>query len=168
MATRLRDSAFKQTLLEIPIGSEVEVETPKGDFILPDDTSRPLVFVAGGIGITVFRSMLLYIQEESLPYRATLIYSNRSQAEAAFLDELRFLEKQNPNFRLILTMTQDPDWPGEKRRIDARFFQEYLADLNSYTFMIAGPPGMVEAMESSLRKAGVRAENVIPEGYTGY
>ena len=108
LATRMRDSAFKRTLRELPIGTEVDVEQPKGDFVLPEDTSRPLVFIAGGIGITVFRSMLRYIREEALPYRVTLVYSNRDRDSTAFLDELRELEREISDFRLILTMTQDP------------------------------------------------------------
>src|ERR671919_1433424 len=112
-ATRMRDSAFKRTLGELPVGAEVEVEAPKGKFALPDDTARPLVFVAGGIGITVFRSMLRNIREERLGYRVTLIYSNRDRESTAFLEELRDLEGELPDFRLILTMTQDPGWDGE-------------------------------------------------------
>ena len=64
--TRLRDSAFKRSLVELPIGAEAEVEEPKGSFLLPEDTSQRYVFLAGGIGITVFRSMLRYIAEEDL------------------------------------------------------------------------------------------------------
>ena len=70
--TRLRDSAFKRSLAELPVGAEVEVEPPKGTFVLPEDASRPLVFVAGGIGITAFRSMLRYIQDKGLSHRVTL------------------------------------------------------------------------------------------------
>jgi ferredoxin-NADP reductase len=169
LATRMRDSAFKQSLRELPVGTEVEVEPPKGDFALPDATSRPLVFVAGGIGITVFRSMLRYIHEERLPYRVTLVYSNRDRESTAFLDELRQLEQQIPDFRLILTMTQDPGWEGESRKVDAQFFKDYLdGDLNRYTFLVAGPPGMTEGMQKALAEAGVREENVIAEGYSGY
>src|SRR3989454_8826766 len=64
LCTRLRDTALKRSLAELPVGAEVDVEQPKGEFVLPEDTSRPYVFVAGGIGITVFRSMLRYIAEE--------------------------------------------------------------------------------------------------------
>jgi ferredoxin-NADP reductase len=169
LATRLRDSAFKRTLRELPVGAEVDVEPPKGKFVLPDDTSRPLVFVAGGIGITVFRSMLRFIREEGLPYRVTLIYSCRDRASAAFLDELQELERELPNFRLILTMTDDPGWEGETRRIDAEFFKSYLGEnLNDYTFMVAGPPGMVEGMQSALAEAGVEEENAIASRFSGY
>jgi ferredoxin-NADP reductase len=168
-ATRMRDSAFKRTLREVRVGSEVEVEPPKGSFGLPEDPSRPLVFIAGGIGITVFRSMLRYITEELLPYRVTLIYSNRDRESTAFLDELRDLERAIPDFRLILTMTQDPGWDEESRKVDAEFVTDYLDDdLDQYTFLVAGPPAMAESVQGALQKAGVRDENVIAERYSGY
>jgi len=168
-ATRMRDSASKRTLRELPVGSEVDVEPPKGTFSLPEETSRPLVFVAGGIGITVFWSMLRYIDEERLPYRVTLIYSNRDRESTAFLDELRRLEQALPDFRLILTMTQDPGWEGETRKVDGDFVKDYLDDdLNQYTFLVAGPPAMAEGVQRTLQEAGVRDENLISERYSGY
>jgi ferredoxin-NADP reductase len=113
--------------------------------------------------------MVRYIAEEHLPYRVTLIYSNRDRESTAFLDELMELERELAGFRLVLTMTDDPIWDGESRKIDAQFFEEYLeGDLNQYTFLVAGPPGMTEAMEEALGEAGVKDENVIAEGYTGY
>jgi ferredoxin-NADP reductase len=169
LATRMRDSAFKRTLRELPVGTEVEVEPPKGDFALPEETARPLVFLAGGIGITVFRSMLRHISEEALPHRVTLIYSNRDRESTAFLDELQKLEKENPNFRLILTMTQDPGWDGESRKIDAQFLRDYLSDeLNEHIFLVAGPPPMVEGMQRELDEAGVKEEHVIAQRFSGY
>jgi ferredoxin-NADP reductase len=169
LATRMRESAFKRSLDELPVGTQVEVEEPKGDFALPEDTTRPLVFVAGGIGITVFRSMLLYIREEGLSYRVTLIYSNRDRESTAFLDELRGLEQEIPDFRLVLTMTQDQGWDGETRKVDAQFFEDYLGpDLNQYTFLVAGPPAMTEGVQSALEDAGVNEENVTAERYSGY
>ena len=169
LATRMRDSAFKRTLRELPIGTEVDVEQPKGNFVLPEDTSRPLVFIAGGIGITVFRSMLRYIREEALPYRVTLIYSNRDRDSTAFLDELRELEQEISDFRLILTMTQDPGWDGETRKVDAQFVEDYLGEsLDQSTFLVAGPPPLVEGAQAALEAAGVPEENVIAESYSGY
>jgi ferredoxin-NADP reductase len=169
LATRMRDSAFKRSLGELPVGTEVEVEQPKGNFALPEETSRPFVFVAGGIGITVFRSMLAYIREEGLSHRVTLIYSNRDRESTAFLDELRELEQDIPDFRLILTMTQDPSWEGETRKVDAQFFKDYLGGvLNQYTFLVAGPPAMAEGVQKALAEAGVNEGNVIAQRYSGY
>src|SRR5215210_6186940 len=79
LCTRLRDSAFKRTLAALEVGDEVAVEEPKGSFLLPDQTDVPYVFVAGGIGITVFRSMLRFIRDRRLPYDVTLVYSNRDR-----------------------------------------------------------------------------------------
>lgn len=169
LCTRLRDTAFKRSLAELPVGAEVEVEQPKGDFVLPEDTSKPLVFVAGGIGITVFRSMLRYIQDTGSAHRVTLVYSNRDRESAAFLDELEEIERANENVHLILTMTQDPGWGGETRRIDADFIRDHLADrLSGSTFMVAGPPEMAQAATAALEAAGVDPGDISTDGFSGY
>jgi ferredoxin-NADP reductase len=169
LCTRLRDTAFKRSLAELPVGAEVEVEEPRGDFVLPKETDRPYVFIAGGIGITVFRSMLRYIAEEELPHRVTLVYSNRDQESAAFLDELSALERDSPNLRLVLTMTDDPAWEGETRRIDADLLRDHLVDdLGAFTYLVAGPPAMVEAMEQTLHDAAISDDQIRPERFSGY
>ena len=163
ITTRLSESGFKKTLKELPVGTEVELGPIAGVFTLPDDTKRPLVFIAGGIGITPFMSMLTYIQEEKLPYNITLIYSNRNQASSAFLEKL-----QNLPCKLVLTMTEDPGWSGEKGKIDAGFIKEYFPNVNENLYMVVGPPPMVEAVQKSLDEAGVNAENIKVERFTGY
>jgi NAD(P)H-flavin reductase len=66
-------------------------------------------------------------------------------------------------------MTQDPGWDGESRKVDAEFVQHYLgSDLDRYTVLVAGPPGMAEGVQGALRQAGVQDENVIAEHYSGY
>ncbi|MEK6275068.1 MAG: FAD-dependent oxidoreductase [Actinomycetota bacterium] len=169
LCTRLRDSAFKRSLAELPIGADVDVEEPKGTFTLPKDTSRPYVFIAGGIGITVFRCMLHYIAEEQLPHKVTLVYSNRDRESAAFLDELAELEQAVPNLRVVLTMTEDPTWNGESRRIDADLLRDHLGDeLETSTYLIAGPPAMVEGVVETLEGAGIPEERVLPSRFSGY
>jgi ferredoxin-NADP reductase len=168
LCTRMRDSAFKRSLAELPVGAEVDVEEPKGSFLLPEETERPYVFIAGGIGITVFRCMLRYIAEEKLPHRVTLVYSNRDRDSAAFLDELAELE-QEENLRVVLTMTDDPDWDGESRRIGAELLQEHLgSDLRSFDYLIAGPPPMVKGVEETLRAAGVAEDSIKADSFSGY
>jgi ferredoxin-NADP reductase len=168
LATRLRESAFKHTLAQLEVGDEVVVEEPKGDFRLPQDTSKHYVFVAGGIGITVFRSMLKYIAEEELPYRITLVYSNRDLESTAFLDELRELEQQIDGMQMVLTMTDDQTWEGDTRRIDAEWLRELVGDLNEPTFLVAGPPAMVNSVADSLEEAGVPEDKVLRSRFAGY
>ena len=169
LCTRLRDTAFKRSLAEMPVGSDVDVEQPKGTFLLPEETDTPYVFIAGGIGITVFRCMLRYINEEKLPHRVTLVYSNRDRESTAFLDELTQLERDNPNLRLVVTMTDDEGWQGETRRIDADMLRDHLAeDLTSFRYFVAGPPGMVEGIAETLQQAGIPEEQVKAGRFSGY
>jgi len=169
VCTRLRDTAFKKTLAELKVGDEVEVEPPKGDYVLPEDTSPHYVFVAGGIGITVFRSMLRYIADTGEPYRVTLVYSNRDRAGTAFLDELQELEQQIPGLRLLLTMTEDEGWEGESRLVGPELLSDHLeGELADLTYLVAGPPPMVEAVVEQLSGAGVPEEQVLPDRFSGY
>jgi ferredoxin-NADP reductase len=169
LCTRLRDSAFKRSLVELPVGTEVEVEQPKGDFALPEDTEPHYVFIAGGIGITVFRSMLRYIDDTGEPYRVTLVYSNRDRESTAFLDELEELDARADWFRLVATMTQDPNWGGESRRVDAEMLLDVLGgDLGAYTFVVAGPPAMTEGVVETLKGAGVPEERILSDRFSGY
>jgi ferredoxin-NADP reductase len=168
LATRIRDTAFKRTLAELEVGDEVEVEEPKGSFVLPEDTEKDYVFVAGGIGITVFRSMLRSIADTGAPYRVTLVYSNRDRASTAFLEELQELESRIPGFRLVATMTGDPEWEGERRRVDAAMLGDVLGGLEAWTFLIAGPPQMAEGVRDELQAAGVPEERVLMDRFAGY
>jgi ferredoxin-NADP reductase len=169
LCTRLRDSAFKRSLAELAVGADVEVEEPKGKFVLPEETDRPYVFIAGGIGITVFRSMLRYIAEEQLPHRVTLVYSNRDRESTPFLDELVELDRTNDNIRVVLTMTDDPAWEGEARRIGADLLRDHLGDdLESLTYLVAGPPDMVEGVVDTLKQAGISEDEIRPDRFSGY
>jgi ferredoxin-NADP reductase len=169
LCTRLRDSAFKRSLAEMPIGAEVDVEQPKGNFLLPEDTDKHYVFIAGGIGITVLRCMLRYIAEEELPYKITLFYSNRDRESAAFLDELAELEQVIPGLEVVLTMTDDSSWDGESRRIGADLLRDRLGDeLQSFTYLITGPPEMVEGVSGTLAAEGVPEEQVQAGKFSGY
>jgi ferredoxin-NADP reductase len=168
LATRLRDTAFKRTLAALEIGDAVEVEEPKGSFLLPDDREADYVFVAGGIGITVFRSMLRYIADTAQPYRVTLVYSNRDRESAAFLDQLEELERRIDGLRVVLTMTDEPGWEGETRRLDADVLADILGELGSKTFLVAGPPAMAEAVADSLLAAGVPEARVRADKFSGY
>jgi ferredoxin-NADP reductase len=168
LATRIRDTAFKRTLAELEVGDEVIVEEPKGSFVLPEDTSAEYVFLAGGIGITVFRSMLRYIADTGEPYRITLVFSNRDRESSAFLDEIREFEERIPALRVVLTMTDDEGWGGETRHIDEAMLREHLGTLDGYVFLIAGPPGMAKGVEQMLKDAGVDEERVLADSFSGY
>lgn len=168
LTTRIRNTPFKQSLVKMPVGSEVEVGNTGGDFILPDDISKPLVFIALGIGITPYMSMLRYIKEEFLSYKVTLFYSDSELESLAYFKELEKYEKENPNFKMIAVITKDPNWQGEKRHIDGGVIEDYLKNPNEYIYYISGPPKIVETVAASLAKAGIERENINTDNFTGY
>ena len=169
LATRLRDSAFKRCWPSWRSAQRSRSSIRKATSSSPAETDLPYVFVAGGIGITVFRSMLLYISEEDLPHRVTLVYSNRDRASAAFLDELTRLASERDDIDLVLTMTQDDGWDGETRVVGPELLRDHLdGDLDGYRYLLAGPPAMVEAVTDSLREAGIPDELIHPERFSGY
>src|SRR5262249_39268098 len=104
IATRMRDTAFKRVLKAAGPGLRVEIDGPPRGLVLHEEVERPAVFLAGGIGITPFLSMARHAAKNALPHRIVLFYSNRRPEDAAFLEELRALEKINANYRLVATM----------------------------------------------------------------
>jgi ferredoxin-NADP reductase len=172
VATRLRDTAFKRVLSSLPLGTEVRVKGPFGDLKLHNDKSRAAVILTGGIGITPFRSILLNAAEEKLPLRTFLFCGNRRPEDAAFLDELTDLEKQNPNYRMIACMSQMENshcsWPGETGVIGAQLLAKYLRGVVSPIYYITGPPTMVKAIHGMLTDTGVDDDNIRIEEFAGY
>jgi ferredoxin-NADP reductase len=170
IATRMRPTAFKENLRSLPLGTRLEVEGPNGNMVLHEDSSRPAVLLAAGIGITPFRAMLEWAAEQKLPRRFILFYSNRTPAMTAFLNDLEAWSKRNPNIQLVPTITDstDPDWPYETGRVDEAMLARHVPDLKRPVYYLAGPPGMVEALKTLLLKRGVSPYNVRFETFTGY
>jgi ferredoxin-NADP reductase len=172
VTTRLRDTAFKRTLAALPLGSEVTLKGPFGDLVLDQDHSRPAVFLTGGIGITPFRSIVVDAAHRRLPHPIVLFYTNRRPEDAAFLSELQALERENPNFRMVPTMTQmghsKRTWRGEVGKVDQPMIARHLKEGGSPIYYIAGPPGMVKGLQSVLRSAGVDDSAVRHEEFDGY
>lgn len=153
---RISESIFKKTLLGMSPGDEVVIDGPAGIFTLPDKTERPLVFIAGGIGIDPFRSMLKFVTEENLPYRITLAYFNRDSESAAYLAELKAISEKNPMIKMVNFFG-----PLEERHISG------LASSGAIWY-IAGPPGMVRAARGILEKIGIMETDIKTEEFSGY
>ena len=116
-ATRMRDTAFKRSLKKVPLGTVVKMDSAMGSFTLHKNSAKPAVFLAGGIGITPFSSIVRQADHDRAPHKLYLFYSNRRPEDAPFMEGLQNLEKTNSNFRFIATMTEMPrskkSWNGE-------------------------------------------------------
>jgi ferredoxin-NADP reductase len=172
VATRMRDTAFKRALKALPVGSRLAIEGPFGSLTLHNDRARPAVFIAGGIGITPFMSMLRQATRDRLPQDLLLLYTNRRPEDTAFLAELKELERKNETFRLIATITEPGDlrcpWDRETGLIDGPFIKRAVVDLSKPIYYVAGPPGLVEGMRRALSGAGIDDDDIRSEDFHGY
>lgn len=172
VATRMRNTAFKRVLNTMTLGTAVKIEGPSGNLTLHNNVKRAAVFLAGGIGITPFRSIVFRAAEEKLPHRIFLFYSNRRPEDAPFLDELKSLGKDNPNYTLIATMTEmaksHRSWNGETGQIDKEMLARYLKDAVSPIYYVAGPPEMVKGLLTMINEAGVDEDDIRAEEFAGY
>ena len=178
VATRMRDTAFKRVLKSALVGSKVSIEGPFGDLSLHNNSARRPILFADGIGITLFRSIVTNAAKEKLPHRILLFYSNRRPEDAPFLDELQSLETQNPNYKLIATMTGMEKsrrvWKGETGHVNHEMLDRHLRVAGSPVnngvpiSYIAGPPQMVNGLRTMLTAAGVDTDDIRIEEFSGY
>jgi len=172
VATRMRDTAFKRVLKILPLDTAVKIEGPFGNLTLHNNAARPAVLLAGGIGITPFRSILFRAAKEKLPHRIFLFYSNRRPEDAPFLGSLQQLENENPNYKLIATMTgmenAHQPWDGETGLINGEMLARYLQNAVLPIYYIAGPAGMVKGLHTMLNDAGVDDDDIRTEEFVGY
>jgi ferredoxin-NADP reductase len=171
-ATKMSESAFKRTLRAMTAGTTIIVEQPLGFLSLPESTVMPAIFLAGGIGITPFRSMIRYASGAGTGHTITLFYSNRTPDEAAFLGELEGIAEVHGNIRILPTMTRMQKsavrWPGLTGRIDASMIKEHCTDWRDSIFYIAGPPAMVDSMKETLQEMYINPDRMRIEKFTGY
>ncbi len=172
VATRMTGSALKRSLADAPLGTPLQIFGPAGSFTLSASGGRPVVFVAGGIGITPFRSMVLDAASRRLSHSITLIYANRTPEGAAFHAEFARLAKEYAGLKYVPTMSQAEasrqSWTGERRTVDVAFLRDHVDDLSGSTFYVAGPPGLVAAVTQAVLAAGVDPGRVIAEEFSGY
>lgn len=169
-ATRMRDTAFKRVLKDMPIGTAVKLDAPYGDFKLHKTSSTPAVFLIGGIGITPVRSIIAQATHDKLPHHITLLYSNKTAADAAFTADFENLAKQNANFKFVPVYADASaaEWAGERGFIDEKMLKRYVPDIAAPIYYLSGPAGMVKAMREMLVAAGANEDNIRTEEFSGY
>lgn len=168
IATRSGISAYKTKLLALQPGEQVIIEKIKGKLVLPQHSARPNVFVAGGIGIVPFISMLRDLEHKRAVRDITLLYFNRTLSSSPYLAELQQLAASNSGLRLVPVMTRDASWQGEIARFSAQLLTTLLADIKGYNYYVVGTTSMVEASIDALRTSGVNADQICTEDFTGY
>lgn len=167
-------STFKKDLQNLNPGDKVETFGPNGSFTL-EDPKKQYVFIAGGIGITPFRSILLDLDHNQQPLNIILLYANRSQ-EALFKDEFENLAKKHPEFKIYYIVSDEPvsETPNAGNveimlgKIDKQLIQLLISNFQLPTYYISGPEPMMMAFDEMLKGMGVPKENIKRDYFPGY
>lgn len=175
ITTRVRaESGFKLTLDELEIGTNVEGRGPNGMFTIDENTEGNHIFLAGGIGITAFRSIAKFAFDKNLGVFLNLVYSNSIPEEITFREELEKWAKEHNNFKLNMTISKPDEskekWDGKVGRIDEKLINSLFSkeDIKKSTFWVSGPPAMVTGMEDLLSKMRIPLDSIRTEKFTGY
>lgn len=162
MTTRMRDTPFKNAIRDTPDGTAVQLLATFGDFTLQKNEKTPAVFVIGGIGITPIRSMIAQALHDKTGHDLTLIYANRTAAQAAYTDELRGWAEAHANFTFV------PIYTEQDGHVNADTIRQHVADIAGAKYYLSGPEGMVKAMRTLLLEVDADEDNIRTEEFEGY
>jgi ferredoxin-NADP reductase len=151
-----KKSSFKQALLKLEPGGTIEADGPKGSFTLQEGQHHH-IFIAGGIGVTPFRSMLLQLLHDHQDKKIDLMYANRD-SNFVYGDWLKDLQTKSPSFHLL-------DFVD--KRIEEPDLAEFMKDKTAI-YYLSGPRSMVEAYEHLLADKGVEKTAVMTDYFPGY
>ncbi len=164
-------STYKTFLADFRNGRKILTGSIAGDFTMPKNPKRKLAFIAGGIGVTPFRSMVKYLHDRNERRDAVLLYSNRSEAEIAYRDIFDAAERAGIGFRAHYTLTDKsvaPTWQGERGFVDANMITRTMPDYKERTFYISGPPSMVGTFKHLLHEMGVPRRRIKTDYFPGF
>lgn len=164
-------SSFKRALIKLKPGDEIMAAQLAGDFTLPHDKSRKLAFIAGGIGITPFRSMIKYLLDQNQQREVVLFYSSKAANEINYQEVFSEAESRL-GIKTVYTLTDEtkiPDgWGGHRGKLTTQTIADEMPDYKQRTFYLSGPRGMVTAFEQSLKDLGIPRRQIKIDYFPGF
>lgn len=163
---------FTSALQDLQKNDFVNVSGPFGGFVFDTSKDMKAVFLAGGIGITPFISMMRYLSRLGADNEVTLLYSSQTQDDIPFKDELLSIQKHSPNLKTIFVIGKGPIDQLPPANAATGFISPELFDkvtdnkCPDYKFFICGPPGFMKAMSDSVSKKGVPKDKIMTEAFT--
>ncbi len=171
LTTKINISSFKRTLLTFQPGQEIEIFGPLGVFTL-SDPSLHHVFIAGGIGVTPYHSMIMESSMNTWTSPITLFSSFSTVEDIVFHEDFNQVEKSKSWFKYYPTVTKPEEskqpWSGLTGRIDKNVIEKYVADIPNCIFYFCGPPAMVDALQKITEELHIAEDRIKIEKFTGY
>lgn len=164
-------SGFKKALFNMSDQNSIVASQLAGEFILPKDKTQKIVFIAGGIGITPFRSILKYLIDTGEKRDIVVLYSNKNAVEIVYqdiLDQAKDKFKIKTVYALTDLSTILEDWMGRKGRVNEVMIKEEVPDYAERIFYLSGPHAMVAGFEQTLKKMGIKKNQIKIDFFPGY
>ncbi len=142
-------------------GEEVNLSGPYGQFHLSEADS-PIIFIAGGSGMAPIWSMIRDMKERGIQREAKYFFGSLTRDDLFFMDELKSIEKEMPNFKFIPALSNEPedsDWTGDRGLI-TDVVKKHVPDMTGYEAYLCGSPGMINACVNCLTEGGILEENI--------
>jgi ferredoxin-NADP reductase/Na+-translocating ferredoxin:NAD+ oxidoreductase RnfD subunit len=166
-----KPSSYKESLIHLEKGDIIVASQLSGDFIMPKNKNKKLVFIAGGIGVTPFRSMIKYLVDKGEKRDIIIFYSNQNVQDIAYkqiFDQAEKLLGIKTVYSLTDTEFIPSDWNGEKGFIDKKMIEKYVPNFKERVFYISGPRSMTVAFQKMLAGAGIRKKNIKTDFFPGF
>lgn len=165
---KLTESEYSKALKAFKPGSWALVDAPYGTFTFQGE-HRKVALLAGGVGITPFRSICRYCTDKQLDSSIVLLYGCRNESEIAFETELEEMQMQNPNLKVVVILNEaSSHWKGLLGFINADLVKNQVPDYNERIFYACGPPGMVKAMGTLVASMGLPSSQLKLEVLAGH
>jgi ferredoxin-NADP reductase/Na+-translocating ferredoxin:NAD+ oxidoreductase RnfD subunit len=163
-------SSFKQAMLAMDEHTEIVAGQLAGDFVLPRDPQQKCVFIAGGIGITPFRSMIKYLLDTHQQRPIVLLYASRSASRFVYQDV--FAQAQRELGLKTIYRVTDPAgapaaWNENAGRITPELIKREIPDYRDCVYYISGPPTMVASFKHALGELGIAARQIKTDLFPG-
>lgn len=163
-----KHSSFKEVLLNIKPGARLTADQLSGDFVMPE--KRKLCFIAGGIGVTPFRSMIKNITYANLKKDVVMFYCASDAREFVYKDI--FKKAQDCGVKTIYVLGgKDPapkNWIGEFGYLTKDLIKKYTPDFKERKFYLSGPIAMVNSYKNLLKELGVSSTEIVTDYFPGY
>jgi ferredoxin-NADP reductase len=159
-----KSSSFKKALFRLIPGTELDMAEPMGDFVLPKLIQTPLIFVAGGIGMTPFHSILKWLAETGEARPIKLLYGVRNEDEIIFQETF---DKAGIQPTIVVSEPSDA-WGGERGRITAELILGIKKPSDDTLVYVSGPEPMVQGLAQDLHKAGLAKHQVVSDEFPNY
>ncbi len=167
----LNGSSYKRAMAAMHTNTLLVGTQLAGDFILPKDTKQKLVFIAGGIGVTPFRSMIKYLVDLQQQRPIVLFYANKTVDEIVYGDVFNQAQAEL-GIKIVYTLTDESKiptgWQGKVGRVDADMIVQEVPDFMERKFYLSGPHAMVGAYEEVIRNMGVSNDNIKIDFFPGF